>query len=48
VVTYFVATREMPVYLIAVLSKGSRANFSAQEVAAMAAFTERIAKAIRK
>lgn len=43
VVTYFVAAREMPVYLIAVLSKGSRANFSAQEIAAMAVFTEKIA-----
>ena len=35
VVTFF-ADRTVPVYLLAVLSKGSRANFSAREIAAMA------------
>jgi len=38
VVTFYVPP-EMPVYCIAVLSKGSRENFSAEEVAAMAAFS---------
>lgn len=41
VVTYF-ATDEMPVYLLAMLSKGSRENFDADEVAAMAAYAKRI------
>lgn len=38
VVTFY-APPEMPVYCFAVLSKGSRENFSAEEVAAMAAFS---------
>ena len=41
VVTFF-APRDMPVYVVAVLAKGSRANFTASEVAAMAAFAKRI------
>lgn len=41
VVTYF-AHRDLPVYCVAVLAKGSRANFSQAEVAAMAAFARRI------
>ena len=39
--TYF-AHRDLPVYCVAVLAKGSRANFSQAEVAAMAAFARRI------
>lgn len=45
VVTYFMHD-QMPVYLIAMLSKGSRENFSAEEKAAMAAFARRIMSAI--
>ena len=41
VVTFF-ATAARPVYVIAVLSKGSRANFTATEVAAMALVAKRI------
>lgn len=39
VVTYF-ATSAMPVYLIAMLAKGSRDNFSDREIAAMAAVSK--------
>ncbi|HVY33536.1 MAG TPA: type II toxin-antitoxin system RelE/ParE family toxin [Caulobacteraceae bacterium] len=46
VVTFF-ARRAMPVYVLAVLAKGSRANFSADEVNAMARATERILKTLR-
>ncbi|MDE2488325.1 MAG: type II toxin-antitoxin system RelE/ParE family toxin [Alphaproteobacteria bacterium] len=38
----------MPVYLIAVLAKGSRANFSKAEVQAMAAVAKRLKEAHRK
>lgn len=41
VVTFF-ARRQMPVYALAVLAKGSRANFNAAEVSAMAAVAKRI------
>lgn len=41
VVTFF-ATANLPVYCVAVLAKGSRENFSAEEVAAMASFAKRI------
>jgi hypothetical protein len=41
VVTYF-ATEATPVYLVAMLAKGSRENFSDDEVAAMAEFSRRI------
>lgn len=41
VVTFF-AHNAMPVYLVAMLAKGSRENFDAREVAAMAAFAKRI------
>ena len=41
VVTFF-AHDAMPVYLVAMLAKGSRENFDAREVAAMAAFAKRI------
>jgi hypothetical protein len=37
----------MPVYLIAVLAKGSRANFSKAEVQAMAAVAKRLREAHR-
>lgn len=48
VVTYYFV-EDMPVYCIAVLSKGSRSNFSADEVAAMATVAKRIKeKALRK
>lgn len=48
VVTFF-AIPDLPVYCIAVLSKGSRENFDADEVAAMSAFAKRIKeKASRK
>lgn len=46
VVTFF-ATSSLPVYLVAMLSKGSRDNFSDAEVAAMAAFAKRITGAAR-
>lgn len=46
VVTYF-ATAAMPVYLVAMLAKGSRENFNKTEVAAMAAFAKRITGAAR-
>ena len=38
----FFAHAEMPVYVIAALSKGSRENFSDAEVAAMAKFSKAI------
>lgn len=41
VVTFF-AHAGLPVYLLAMLSKGNRANFSAPEVAAMATLAKRI------
>ena len=41
VVTFF-ARRAMPVYVFAVLAKGSRANFSDAEVDAMASVAKRI------
>ena len=44
VVTFF-AHPEMPVYLVAMLAKGRRENFDADEVAAMAAFSRRLLKA---
>jgi hypothetical protein len=37
----------MPIYLLAVLAKGSRANFSKAEVAAMSAVAARIKAAHR-
>ena len=46
VVTYF-ASCDLPVFLIAVLAKGSRANFSKAEVAAMAKLTKSIADGVR-
>lgn len=44
VVTFF-AHPGLPVYLLAMLSKGSRANFSAVEVAAMASMARKIVAA---
>ncbi len=44
VVTFF-AHAGLPVYLVAMLSKGSRENFSAVEVAAMAIVAKRIVAA---
>lgn len=44
VVTFF-AHQGLPLYLVAVLAKGVRANFSAAEVAAMASFAKRIVAA---
>ena len=41
VVTFF-ARRAMPVYVFAVLAKGTRANFTDAEVSAMAAVAKRI------
>ena len=41
VVTFF-ARRAMPVYMLAVLAKGARANFTDAEVKAMAAVAKRI------
>lgn len=41
IVTFF-ATEATPVYLVAMLAKGSRENFNAGEVAVMAAFARRI------
>ena len=41
VVTFF-ARRAMPVYVFAVLAKGTRANFTDAEVRAMATVTKRI------
>ena len=38
----FFAPRAMPVYVVAVLSKGSRENFSDAEVAAMAVVAKRL------
>jgi hypothetical protein len=46
VVTFFVA-RAMPIYCLAVLSKGSRDNFSDEEVAAMATAAARIMGKLR-
>ena len=46
VVTFY-APPLMPVYALAMLSKGSRANFSSAEVAAMAAFAKAILGATR-
>jgi hypothetical protein len=46
VVTLFVP-RTMPVYVLAALSKGSRANFSDAEVKAMAEFAKRILAALK-
>lgn len=45
VVTYF-ASPKLPVFLIAVLAKGSRANFSKAEVASMARLTKVIADGV--
>lgn len=47
VVTYF-ASRDLPVFLVAVLAKGSRANFSKAETAAMAKMTKTIAAGIKR
>ncbi|HEY5411834.1 MAG TPA: type II toxin-antitoxin system RelE/ParE family toxin [Caulobacteraceae bacterium] len=47
VVTFY-ARPQMPVYVIAALSKGSRSNFDKEEVAAMAAFAKRILGAKRR
>ncbi len=44
VVTFF-AHAGLPVYLVAMLSKNGRANFSAAEVAAMATMAKRIVAA---
>jgi hypothetical protein len=44
VVTFF-AHAGLPVYLVAMLSKGGRANFSAAEVAVMATMAKRIVAA---
>ena len=44
VVTFF-AHADLPVYVLAMLAKGSRANFSTAEVAAMAAIAKRIVTA---
>ncbi len=46
VVTFY-APPAMPVYVIAMLAKGSRENFSRTEVAAMAAFAKSIVGAAR-
>lgn len=46
VVTFF-ATSALPVYCIAVLSKGARENFNDAEVQAMAALAKRILAAAR-
>ncbi len=37
----------LPVYLVAMLAKGARANFSDMEVAAMATFAKRIVTATK-
>lgn len=47
VVTFF-ARENMPVYVFAVLSKGSRENFNANEVAAMAKAAKAILALNRK
>ncbi len=47
VVTYF-AARELPVFLVAVLAKGSRANFSKAETSAMAKMTKTIASGVKR
>jgi hypothetical protein len=46
VVTFF-ARRSMPVYVLAALSKGSRENFTDEEVAAMAKAAKRILAALQ-
>lgn len=46
IVTFF-GGGHMPVYLLAVLSKGSRENFTAAEVKAMAAMSRRLLDASR-
>jgi hypothetical protein len=46
VVTFF-ARRAMPVYVFAVLAKGSRENFSAEEINAMAGVTKRILQMLK-
>lgn len=45
VVAYY-ADERAPVFLLAVLSKGSRANFTAAEVGAMAALSRRIIESL--
>lgn len=47
IVTYF-ATARLPVFLIAVLAKGSRANFTRPEVAAMAKLTKNITEGMER
>lgn len=47
VVTYFAAA-DLPVFLVAALAKGSRANFSKAETAAMAKLTRTIADGVRR
>jgi len=46
VVTFF-ARQSMPVYVFAVLAKGSRETFSDDEIKAMAAASQRILKALK-
>lgn len=46
VVTFF-ARRDMPVYVFAVLAKGTRVNFSDSEVQAMASAAKRILAGLR-
>ena len=47
IVTYF-AARDLPVFLVSVLAKGSRANFSKAETAAMAKMTKTIASGVKR
>lgn len=47
IVTFFTSD-DLPLYLIAMLAKGSRANFDDDEVAAMAAFAKRIKDRARR
>ena len=47
VVTYF-AARDLPVFLVAVLAKRSRANFSKAETATMAKMAKMIATGIKR
>lgn len=47
IVSYFVAD-DLPVFLVAVLAKGTRANFNRAETAAMAKMTKALAAGIRR
>lgn len=47
IVTYFAAS-DLPVFLVAALAKGSRANFSKAETTAMAKMTKTIAAGMKR